>query len=131
MKCPAAAVEKGGTQQMAWYRMYFLASERIGGRQDFEADEDVAAIRIAHVLHDTCSDICQSFELWQGNRQIRAQQPQPRDSTASLIDLIEDHQRVVIDTEEVISQSCWTIARSRRLIETLNQVKSMGNQSHR
>jgi len=73
----------------------------------------------------------ESFELWQGNRQIRAQQPQPRDSTASLIDLIEDHQRVVIDTEEVISQSCWTIARSRRLIETLNQVKSMGNQSHR
>ena len=118
-------------EQMASYRMYFLASERIGGRQDFEADEDVAAIRIAHVLHDTCSDICQSFELWQGNRQIRAQRPQPRDSTVGLTDLIEDHQRVAIDTEEVISRSGWTIARSRRLIETLNQVKSTGNRSHR
>ena len=32
---------------MASYRMYFLASARIEGRQDFDADEDIAAIRIA------------------------------------------------------------------------------------
>src|SRR5215472_5687494 len=116
---------------MALYRIYFLASERIGGRQDFEADEDVAAIRIAHVLHDMCSDICQSFELWQGNRQIRAQQPQPRDSTVSLTDLIEDHQRVAIDTEEVISRSDWTnpnstACRSAFHRASLGKVKNSG-----
>jgi acetyl-CoA carboxylase carboxyltransferase component len=107
---------------MAAYRMHFLSSGRISGRQDFEADGDVAAIRIARVLYDTCSDICQSFELWQGKRQIRAQQP--HHSRASLTDLIEAHQRVTIDTEEVISQSDWMIARSRRLIETLDRIKS-------
>ena len=107
---------------MAAYRMYFLASEGITGRQDFEANDDVAAIRIGRVLYDTCSDTCETFELWQGKRQIRAQQP--HHSRASLADLIEAHQRVTIDTEEVISQSDWLIARSRRLIETLDRIKS-------
>jgi hypothetical protein len=109
---------------MTAYRMYFLITGRIHGRQDFEADDDVAAIRIARVLYDTCSDVCESFELWQGKRQIRAQQA--HHSRASLADLIEAHQRVTIETEEVISQSDWVIAQSRRLIETLDQMKSTG-----
>ena len=112
---------------MTSYRMYFLASERIEGRQDFEADEDIAAIRIARVLHDACSDICQSFELWQGTRQIRAQHQQ----TDHFAELIEDHQRLTINTEELISQSDWRIARSRRLIETLDQIKPTGHRYHR
>src|SRR5215470_10726250 len=107
---------------MAAYRIYFVGPGRISGRQEFDADEDVAAIRVARVLYDTCSDICQSFELWQGKRQINAQQP--HHSRASLTDLIEAHQRVTIDAEEVISQSRWMIARSRRLIETLDRIKS-------
>jgi len=110
---------------MATYRMYFLASGRIEGREDFEADQDVAAIRIARVLYDACSDICQSFELWQGTRQINTQQPQH--SRTSIADLIEAHQRVTIETEEVISQSDWMIARSRRLIATLEHFKSTGD----
>ena len=114
---------------MASYRMYFLASERIEGRQDFEADEDITAIRIAGVLHDACSDICQSFELWQGTRQIRAQQTDH--FRANLAELTEDHQRLTIDTEELISQSDWRIARSRRLIETLDRIKPAGHRYHR
>ena len=107
---------------MAAYRIYFVGPGRISARQDFEADEDVAAIRIARVLYDMCSDICQSFELWQGKRQINAQQP--HHSRASLTDLIEAHRRVTIDTAEVISESRRMIARSRRLIETLGRIKS-------
>jgi hypothetical protein len=35
---------------MSEYRMYFRISGQIIGRQDFEADDDVGAIRIARVL---------------------------------------------------------------------------------
>jgi len=111
---------------MAAYRIYFVGPGRISARQDFEADEDVAAIRIARVLYDMCSDICQSFELWQGKRQINAQQP--HHSRASLTDLIEAHQRVTIDTAEVISERRCMIARSRRLIETLDRIHQRQHQ---
>jgi hypothetical protein len=50
--------------------MYFQNKGKIDGREDFEADDDVAAIRIARVLYDACSDVCDHFELWQGTHQI-------------------------------------------------------------
>ena len=109
---------------MTSYRMYFYINGEIHGRQDFEVNDDAAAIRIARVLYDTCSDICESFQLWQGSRHIPAQQPHHQQ--ASLVDLIEEHQRVAIETEEVISQSKWMIAHSRRLIDTLDRFKSTG-----
>jgi len=108
---------------MAAYRIYFVGPGRISARQDFEADEDVAAIRIARVLYDACSDVCEAFELWQGRREIRAAQ-QPHYASARLSDLIEAHQRVTIDREEAISQSKGMIARSRHLIATLDAIKS-------
>jgi hypothetical protein len=108
---------------MSTYRMYFRAAGEIHGRDDFEADDDVAAIRIARALHDACSDMCQSFELWQGTRKIRTHK-RPHHVTAGLAGLIEAHQRVTIEREEAISESEWMIARSRRLIETLDRIKS-------
>ena len=99
---------------MSAYRMYSLISGQIQGGEDFEAADDVAAIRIAGVLYDTCSDVCDGLDLWQGKRHQKA----------SLSDLIEAHQRVAIQKEEDISQSRWMIARSRRLIEALYRAKS-------
>jgi hypothetical protein len=107
---------------MSAYRMYFLIMGQIQGREDFEAADDVTAIRIAGVLYDTCSDVCDGFDLWQEKRQLRARQPYHQ--TASLTDLIEAQQRVAIQKEEDISQSRWMIARSRRLIEALDRAKS-------
>jgi len=104
---------------MSAYRMYFLIWGQIQGREDFEAADDVAAIRIAGVLYDTCSDVCDGLDLWQGKRQLHARQPHHQ--KASLSDLIEAHQRVAIQKEEDISQSRWMIARSRRLIEALDR----------
>ena len=40
---------------MADYRIYLLAADRIRAREDFEADNDIDAIRIARVLRDVCS----------------------------------------------------------------------------
>src|SRR5215475_7973743 len=107
---------------MSAYRMYFLIMGQIQGREDFEAADDVAAIRIAGELYDTCSDVCDGFDLWQGKRQLRARQP--HHEKASLTDLIEAHQRIALQKEEEISQSRWMIARSRRLIEALDRAKS-------
>jgi hypothetical protein len=106
---------------MTAYRMYFYIIGEIHGRQDFEADGDVAAIRIARVLYDTCSDTCDSFGLCQGGRQLPAQQPHHQ--KANLADLIEDHQLAAIETEETISQSKWIIAHSRRLLDTLDRMR--------
>ena len=105
------------------YQIYFLADDRTQGREDFQADDDFAAIRIARVLYDACSDVCEAFELWQGRREIRAAQ-QPHHATARFADLIEAHQRVTIEREEAISESKGMIARSRRLIATLDEIKS-------
>ena len=38
---------------MSAYGMYFLISGQIQGGEDFEAADDVAAIRIAGILYDT------------------------------------------------------------------------------
>ena len=107
---------------MSAYRIYFRTNGRIHGREDFEATDDAAAIRIARVLHDACSDVCDGFELWQGTRQLCA--PQPHQQKAGLADLIEAHQRIAIQKEEDISQSRWMITESRRLIEALGRAKS-------
>jgi hypothetical protein len=108
---------------MSTYRMYFRTTGQIRGREDFEAADDVAAIRIARVLYDACSDVCDGFDLWQGKRQLRARQPHHQ--LASLANLMEAHQQLAIETEEHISQSRWLIAQSRRLIETLDRAKSV------
>jgi hypothetical protein len=109
------------------YRMYFWFrnhhSSHMQGREDFKADDDVAAIRIACILQDACSDVCDDFELWQGPHQILM--PQARHQIASLDDLSEAHLNLVIEKEEHISQSRWLISRSRRLIEELDRAKSV------
>ena len=106
---------------MADYRMYLLAADRIRAREDFEADNDIDAIRIARVLCDACSDSCDAFELWQANRQVDTTQGfQP----VSLAKLTRAHQQVVIETEETILQSNRTIAQSKPLIEHIDRLKT-------
>jgi hypothetical protein len=109
---------------MPVYRMYFWfrGYSQIPCRDDFKVDDDVAASRVAHVLYNACSDVCDYFELWQGDRPISAGQAYRQ--RARLGDLIEAHQNVVIEREEHIRQSRSLIAQSRRLIETLERAKS-------
>jgi len=107
---------------MAEYRMYFLVADRIGAREDFQADNDIDAIRIAQVLCDACSDTCDSFELWKENRKVDAAQgSQPM----SLAELTQAHQHLVLETEEAIIESDWIIAQSKRLIERLKTGRRM------
>ena len=105
---------------MAGYRMYFLVDARIRAREDFEADNDIDAIRIAQVLGDACSDSCDSFELWQETRKV---DPAPGLQPVSLAELTQAHQQIVVETEETILKSEWTIAQSKRLIDRIERLK--------
>ena len=91
---------------MTAYRMYFRNDDKLGvairGRDKFEAHDDVEATRVARVLFDACSDVCKSFELWSGERQISAQQP--HHSVASLDSLIDAHQELALEREEAIQR---------------------------
>ena len=106
---------------MSRYRMYFLTSG-IRSAEDFEADNDIDAIRMARVLCDACSDVCSSFELWQGTRLVRVRPPPYRG--ISLSDLREAQQRIVIEREKTIRESHAVLARSQRLVETLDGITS-------
>ena len=108
---------------MADYRMYLLAADRIRAREDFEADNDIDAIRIAQVLRDVCSDSCDSFELWQEERKVDTA---PGFQRGSLAELTQAHQQIVVETEETILKSEWTIAQSKRLIDRIERLKQGG-----
>jgi hypothetical protein len=106
---------------MALYRMYFLVADRVRAREDFESDNDIDAIRIAQVLSDACSDSCNSFELWKEERKVdTALGPQP----VSFDELTQVHQQIVLETEETILENHWTIARSKRLIQRIEYLKT-------
>jgi hypothetical protein len=107
---------------MSAYRICFRIQDNVHGRENFEADDDVTAIRIARVLYDACSDVCDGFELWQGKREIHARQPHHQ--RANLVDLTEALQNVALETEEHICKSRWMIAQSRCLIQILDRSKS-------
>ena len=106
---------------MTEYRIYFLRETAIRGRHDFDADDDQSAIQIAHVLLDACSDGCHSFDLWSGTRRVAV----PRLLVPRTFDEVSAaHQECVLDTEEQISNGDRHIARSRRLLESLESKKT-------
>src|SRR5215469_561440 len=112
-----------------YYRLYFLnAAQRIAARDEFEADNDESAITIAGLLYDACSDLSSGFELWQGARRVvpdvkKQATAQPnQSSTAITLQL----QSVVLEREEMLQQSQWLIARSKRLSARVDELRKAG-----
>src|SRR5215472_1613305 len=103
-------------EPMADYRIYLMVAGRIRAREDFKADNDIDAIRIAQTLCDACSDSCNSFDLWQGERKV---DPPQGFQPVSFAELTQAHQQIVVETEETLVESDWTIAQSKRLIERI------------
>jgi hypothetical protein len=102
-------------REIGTYRVFFRDEDnQICGREDFAADTALAATRIARTLADACSDVCCTFELWDGEKLISA--PIKADDIGRLE---ARHQEIVVHTEETIRHSNWRIAESRRLIERL------------
>ena len=92
------------------------------GRHDFVAVDDQEAVAMANFLCDACSDHCDSFEVWDGDHRIGA--ARTPHSLSQIDGLLERRQAAVIEHEETIQRSEWTLAGSKRLLERLNELRA-------
>jgi len=112
-----------------YYRLYFLnAAQRINARDEFEAENDETAITIAGLLYDACSDLSSGFELWQGARRVV---PDAKNQTGGNVSqtsaaITLQVQNIVLEREEILQQSHWLIARSRRLQARVDELRKAG-----
>ncbi len=98
----------------ATYRLYFWDPDgRIVGREDFGAPGDREAMAVAAVLCDACSDVCASFELWQGTRRVDTETRRRSPAEALACDIHDQAARV----GERLKDSRWLVAKSKRLLE--------------
>jgi hypothetical protein len=95
---------------------YFYA---ITGCNEFEAENDAAALAIARCIRDAASDLCDAFELWDGGRQI----DQNRMATLQTSVVTAQWQDHVMRAEETLLASGWAIARSRRLLARFDELR--------
>lgn len=114
---------------MAEYRLFFLGSDgAIEARQDFVAPDDGAAQQIMTVLAEASSDEHHGVMLWQGTRRIfeKHEDAQPEcgtSQTVTAVKLTADLQQHVIDCEEALLHSHWRIAKSKMLLDAMNELR--------
>jgi hypothetical protein len=105
---------------MATYRLCFRNRRgALQGVHDFEADDDTTAIVMAGLLHETCCDMCDTYELWQGSDLIYAPYNGRRPTIHSAAQLSAALQESLVRSEELMQQSRWAIAKSKRLLERM------------
>jgi len=109
---------------MSTYRVFFRSASRIVGRHDFVAPDDQAAVTIADVLCDACSDRCDAFEVWSGDRCVLGHKPRSP-HTAEVI-LGGRSQDVLIECEEAMQLSGWAIASSEKLLKCVEELRASG-----
>jgi hypothetical protein len=91
----------------------------ISGCEEFDAENDAAALAIAREIFNAASDVCDAFELWDGTRHI----DQSRMATLQTTALVAHRQEHIVRTEEALLNSHGAIARSRRLLERFNEIR--------
>lgn len=89
---------------MAEYRIYLLRKGSIRGRHDFEAASDQHATQIAHALLDTCSDDCDSFDLWSEIRHVAVPRPFVPKTFDELSEVLQER---TLEIEEQIAGGEW------------------------
>ena len=111
---------------MVSYRLYFMDMQnRIIARDEFEAKDDRRAVAVAVLLHDAFSDCSPRFELWQGARRLVPEAPHaPAKPTQCLTDVTLRMQETVLEREEILQRSLWSIAASKRLIARVEQLRT-------
>ena len=110
---------------LAFYRVYFRShAGTILGRDDFEAEDDRSAQAIAESLGDACSDISQSFDLWQGARRVVTVRNAVSGPEAGARGLNNQVLMRVIERQKILQRSGWAVARSTRLLERLERAGS-------
>jgi hypothetical protein len=112
---------------MADYRLFFLdASDVILARDEFCADSDQAALFIATRLFDACSEAYSAYELWSGIRRIAWPEGGQAPEAYALVGCadIRAAEMIVADRERILLDSHWIVARSRRLLDETNRLRS-------
>jgi hypothetical protein len=110
---------------MASYRVFFRnARAGIQGRDDFTAANDHEAMILARLIFEACSDACSEFELWEGARLVDKPQSRPAPVQLAAAAINQETQRSLIEREEAIQSSGWAIGNSRRLLGTLDHLKT-------
>jgi hypothetical protein len=113
---PSPAGRKESPSMIYGKRCYSYA---ISGRHDFEAADDADALAIARNIFDAATDLCDTFDLWDGTRQV----DQSRMAILQTNAACARRQEHVIRTEEALLSSDWAIARSRRLLARFNELR--------
>lgn len=112
---PAAGREERPSMIYGEHRYSYV----ISGCESFEADNDAVALAIARSIFDAATDLCDTFELWDGTRQI----DQDRMATLPSAAITAQWQDHVISAEEALLSSGWAIARSRRLLARFDELR--------
>src|SRR5690348_2510541 len=116
---PRSRRPPSGNKALSSYRVYFRTTRgTIAGREDFKAEGDWSAQVIATELLDACSDVCASFELWDGTRRLDNEAGGPRLTSA---DLSRRTQETVIEREIVMRDGHWQVAKSKRLLDRIRR----------
>jgi transcriptional regulator with XRE-family HTH domain len=114
----AAAAGTNGTNG---YCVYFLNAEQgIEAAHAVAADDDATALWIAEGLFQACSDVCASFELWHGARNVGSvNDGAPPDNKGGAA--IARRQTLLVRHEEMLRDSSLRIAKSRQLLDELER----------
>ena len=111
---------------MAWYRMYFVDRlQEFRWPYDLHADDDAHALSLAHASQDACSDVQIGVELWQGARRIAGtSNRRPAAIRANWEELPVESQVCLLQIEEALLHSGTMMARSRRLLERVDSLRT-------
>lgn len=111
---------------MAWYRMYFVdRQQKMRWPYDLRAEDDARALALAHATQDACSDVQIGVELWQGARRIAGtSNRRPETIRVHWEELPVESQECLLQIEEALLHSGTTMARSHRLVERMNSLRT-------
>ena len=110
---------------MAQYRMYFVEqSGRYRWPYDVSASCDGDALSIAHAAQYACSDVPVAVELWDGARKVPGTSNRTRGSRDLWNRVSNSQPETLLRLTEALRSSGTAAARSRRLSEELDALKS-------
>jgi hypothetical protein len=110
---------------MPKYRINFLDEQgAIRGRDQFQCDNDVAALLVATKLVDACGEVYHGYELWCAARRVLPISVSVRGGMGSAVrrDLARSVQEIVLERERVLLDSQGAVAQSQKLVAATNKL---------
>lgn len=107
---------------LSLYRLDFLSEKRRAlGQYGFLAESKEAALEIAQLTFDACSDRAARFEVWHDFGVLASEQ---RPAATTLEQVVAHRQAQVVELEERIRDSKWEVASSKRLLARLDAMNA-------